>query len=197
MATQARGLWGELTSRIRYTAGELCRRGEGRLLDVGCGNGLLFTSLKEKVNLRLFGLDRSRELLLEAREANEGIKLVQGLLEALPLRDNSFDWVVCLSTLYNLSDLEAVEQALWELMRVCRPGGWVVVDVRNRANPYIRLKYWWHALWSDLPVKAYYPSDFAAVFERGGFRIERVVPIGPRWSWSALAYLIQARGEGK
>ncbi len=193
MSTQARGLWGEITTTIRNKAGELCRGGNGRLLDVGCGNGLFFASLKETGNLHLLGLDRSHDLLLEAREANKGVNFVRALLEVLPLRDSCFDWVVCLNTLYNLPGMHEVEHALREMMRICRPGGRVIVDVRNRANPYMRLKYWWHGIWSGFPVRAYYLCQFVDVFEKEGFEIERTVSIGPPHSWLALAYLIQAR----
>ena len=191
--TDRKAFWGRLTSRIREKAGELCRGGHGRLLDVGCGNGLFFASLNGVDDLHLVGLDRSRDLLSEAREANEEVKLVQGLLEVLPLRDASFDWVVCLSTLYNLPGMDEVAHALREMMRICKPGGRGIVDVRNGANPYIRLKYWWHRIWSDFPVKAYPLSQFVYVFEKEGFEIERIVSIGPSHSRLALAYLIQAR----
>lgn len=191
--TNRKAFWGRLTSRIREKAGELCRGGHGRLLDVGCGNGLFFASLKGTDDLQLLGLDRSRDLLSEAREANEGVKWVQGLLEVLPLRDASFDWVVCLNTLYNLPGMGEVEHALREMMRICKHGGRGIVDVRNGLNPYIRLKYWWHGIWSDFPVRAYTLSQFVEVFEKEGFEIERIVPIGLPYSWLALAYLIQAR----
>jgi len=193
MRTKAKGLWGEITTAIRNKAGEICWVVRGRLLDVGCGNGLFFSQLEDRVDLRFFGLDRSWDLLTEARCRVDRVRLAQGFMENLPFRDFSFDWVVCLSTLYNLPDMEEVRHALGEMMRVCKPGGRVLVDVRNRANPYMRLKYWLHGLWSDFPVKAYYLSQFVEVFEKGGFEIERVVPIGPNHSWLALAYLIQAR----
>ena len=193
MGTQAKGLWGEITATIRDKAGRLCGKAEGRLLDVGCGNGLFFSRLGDQADLRLFGLDRSWGLLSEARETVDRVSLIRGVLEEPPFRDFSFDWVVCLSTLYNLKDMHEVEHALREMMRICRLGGRVVVDIRNRANPYLRFKYWWHRIWSDFPVKAYYLSQFVDVFEEEGFDIERVVPIGPDGRQLVLAYLIQAR----
>ncbi|HIE03838.1 MAG TPA: class I SAM-dependent methyltransferase [Candidatus Latescibacteria bacterium] len=193
MRTQAKGLLGKITTAIRNKARQICWEGRGRLLDVGCGNSFFLSQLEDRVDLRFFGLDRSWDLLTEARCKVDRVRLAQGLMEDLPFRDFSFDWVVCLSTLYNLPGLEEVRHALKEMMRVCKPGGRVVVDVRNRANPYMRLKYRWHGLRSDFPVKAYYLSQFVEVFEEEGFEVERVVPIGPNHSWLALAYLIQAR----
>jgi ubiquinone/menaquinone biosynthesis C-methylase UbiE len=193
METQAKGLWGEITATIRDKAGRLCGKAEGRLLDVGCGNGLFFSALGNQRDLRLFGLDRSWELLSEARETVDPLRLIRGVMGELPFQDWSFDWVVCLSTLYNLSGMDEVEHALREMIRICKPGGRVLVDIRNRANPYIRLKYWWHGIWSDFPVRAYTLSQFVDVFREEGFDIERVVSIGPDWSRLALAYLIQAR----
>ena len=185
METHAKGLWGEITATIRDKAGRLCGKAEGRLLDVGCGNGLFFSRLGDQRNLRLFGLDRSRELLSEARETVDPLRLIRGVMGGLPFRDGSFDWVVCLNTFLNLPDTDEVEHALRELMRICKPGGRVIVDIRNRANPYMRLKYWWHGIWSDFPVRAYTLSQFADVFREEGFEIERVVSIGPGWSRKA------------
>ena len=193
METQAKGLWGEITATVRDKAGRLCRKAEGRLLDVGCGNGLFFSRLGDQADLRLFGLDRSWGLLSEARDTVDRVRLIRGLIGGLPFRDFSFDWVVCLNTFLNLPGIDEVEHALREMIRMCKPGGRVVVDIRNRANPYMRLKYWWHGLWSNFPVKAYALSQFVDVFREEGFDIEQVVPIGPDWSRLTLAYLIQAR----
>jgi ubiquinone/menaquinone biosynthesis C-methylase UbiE len=97
----------------------------GRILDNGCGIGLLFESLPPE---RVVGLDLSSEML--RRAAKHSDQLILGNSQDLPLKDASFDDVVCRSLLHHLSDPEA---AVREMHRVLRPGG-VMVSVDTNAS---------------------------------------------------------------
>lgn len=94
-----------------------------RLLDVGCGAGLL-SLLATLRGAEVSALDASAPLLEIARERVPTADFRQGDLEALPFADDSFDAVTAVNSVFYASDMEA---AVRELGRVVRPGGRVVV----------------------------------------------------------------------
>lgn len=188
---------GPLSERVRHRAVACCQKRSGRLLDVGCGNGLLFEALVPTSTLQGFGVDRSLELLTDATRRLDGrIGCVNGWIHQLPFRDGAFDVVTCLNTLLNLPSLEAVTVAFREMMRVCSHSGRLIFDIRNAQNPYMRVKYWWSRRTLTFPTIAYRLDEMTRVLQSGGFAIERVYPIGLRGAWTAWGYVIVARRAG-
>ena len=90
-----------------------------RVLDVGCGTGVLL----ERLPGPSVGLDRSPAMLARARRRLPHAPLVVGDAAALPFPDASFDAAVTNSALHYLDDPAA---AVRELVRVTKPGGAVV-----------------------------------------------------------------------
>jgi SAM-dependent methyltransferase len=103
-----------------------------RVLDVGCGPGTDTLPLAEMVGPagRVTGIDFDPAMVAEAdrrtREAGvaDRVEHCQGDATALPFGDGEFDAVRSERLLQHLRDPEA---ALREMVRVARPGGWVVV----------------------------------------------------------------------
>ena len=186
---------GNITTAVRNKAWELCQDYE-TILDVCCGNGLLF--LNEGANKRLLvGIDKSEELLQEAKKifqdnSIEEISLIRGDAFLLPFKPETFDRVVCVNTLLNLASLDIIETLLVELMRICKPTGRLLIEIRNQSNPYIRLKYWMHSRKQKFPVRAYKVGDISDIFERHEFHCTRIVPIGCPVEFIAKAFLIEA-----
>ncbi len=186
---------GNITTAVRNKAWELCHDYE-TILDVCCGNGLFF--LKEWTNKRLLvGIDKSEELLQEAKRiftdnSIEGVSLIRGDAFQLPFKPETFDRVVCVNTLLNIASLDAIEALLAELMRICKPNGRLLVEIRNQSNPYIRLKYWMHSRKQKFPVRAYKAGDISDIFERHEFHCTEIVPIGCPIEFIAKAFLIEA-----
>jgi SAM-dependent methyltransferase len=96
-----------------------------RLLDVGCGAGLL-SLLASLRGAQVTALDASPALLEIARQRLPRANVREGDLEALPFVDASFDAVVAVNSLFFADDMGV---ALREIIRVVRPGGRVVVTV--------------------------------------------------------------------
>lgn len=94
-----------------------------RLLDVGCGVGLLIREAAER-GAWIAGVDTADELLEVARWALPDADLRVGVPEALPYDNGRFDVATACNTLCYTADLPA---ALHELVRVVRPGGRVAV----------------------------------------------------------------------
>ena len=97
---------------------------ESRVLDNGCGIGLLFDSLSPS---NVVGIDISREMLRHA--AAQSDQLILGNSQDLPLKDGSFDVAFCRSLLHHLPDAAS---AVREMHRVLRPQGeMVIVDTNS------------------------------------------------------------------
>ena len=94
-----------------------------RLLEIGCGGGLL---LRDALLLgaAATGLDHSREMVSLARERAAGAEIVLGTAEQLPFADGSFTAVAMSVVFFFLPDPVAV---LRECRRVLVPGGRVAI----------------------------------------------------------------------
>jgi ubiquinone/menaquinone biosynthesis C-methylase UbiE len=99
-------------------------------LDVGCGNGRHLELLSGRTD-RAMGVDASREVLSEAREAvaGSGATLVQGDAARLPLASGTVDVALYVATLHHLPDRETRRRSLDELARVLAPGARGLVSV--------------------------------------------------------------------
>ena len=99
-------------------------RTDGRILDNGCGTGLLLDKVAAD---RVVELDISSEMLKLASRGSD--QLILGNSQELPLKGGSFDVVFCRSLLHHLPE---PERAIREMDRVLRPGGEAVfVDTNS------------------------------------------------------------------
>lgn len=95
-----------------------------RVLDAGCGTGRLAAALAERARAKVWGVDRSPEMLAVARtRVPPGVGLKLGRLEELPFKDDWFDAAVAWLVVH----LVDRPRALAELRRVVRPGGAIAV----------------------------------------------------------------------
>lgn len=94
------------------------------LLDVGCGSGSVLAWLAG-LGHRTTGVDAHVGAVEEARRRAPDAEVQLGTAEALPLADASFDGALLLDVLEHAQDADA----LGEIGRVLRPGGWVALTV--------------------------------------------------------------------
>lgn len=95
------------------------------VLEVGCGTGLILSRL-EGARRRVIGVDLSRAMLRRARERSH--HLAQADAISLPFEDESFD-VVC--SFKVLAHVPMISEALAELSRVVKRGGFLIVEFYN------------------------------------------------------------------
>jgi ubiquinone/menaquinone biosynthesis C-methylase UbiE len=112
-----------------------------RVLDVGCGTGVLARTAADRVaaESQVTGLDRNEGMLTVARRLQPKIDWRQGDATALPFRDASYDVVMSQFALMYFPDRIA---ALKEMVRVLRPGGRLAIAVwgpYERATSYVIL----------------------------------------------------------
>jgi SAM-dependent methyltransferase len=102
---------------------------DDRLLDVGCGGGLLLRDALA-AGAAATGLDHSAEMVALARERAPGAEVVLGSAERLPFGDGSFTAVAMSIVFFFLPDPVA---ALSECRRVLAPGGRLAVYTTSPA----------------------------------------------------------------
>jgi len=98
------------------------------VLEVGCGTGLIMRGLKDTAK-RIVGIDISPGMLEEARK--RGFEVVEGNAEKLPFEDESFDLVYSYKV---LAHVPGIENAVREMARVLRPGGYMVAEFYNALS---------------------------------------------------------------
>lgn len=101
---------------------------EESVLDVACGSGIVSLAFAKQA-LHVTGVDITEEMLREAKKCQQqqeivNVEWVIGEADALPFPDNTFSVVVTRFSFHHFIDPEAV---LREMIRVCRPGGAVMV----------------------------------------------------------------------
>ncbi|WP_025226409.1 class I SAM-dependent methyltransferase [Fimbriimonas ginsengisoli] len=147
MAGTAAVMWsgsrfGKIAMRDRLVE-SLGLTGSERVLDIGCGRGLLLIGVAKKLKSgRAVGVDLWRkvdqsgndrkETLYNARaeRVEERVELHTGNMLELPFEPDSFDCVVSSWAIHNLPQKEQRRQALLEAVRVLKPGGKVlIVDI--------------------------------------------------------------------
>src|SRR5690606_7035675 len=99
-----------------------------RVLDVACGTGALTLAAADIVGPAgsVVGVDANPQMLAVARRKPVQIEWLEGMAEALPLRDNDFDAVV---SQFGFMFFDDKPQALREMVRVLKPGGRLAVAV--------------------------------------------------------------------
>lgn len=102
---------------------------QGRVLDAGCGTGLVGLMLKDKGFAHIDGADYSQGMLDQAADKQVYENLVQiDLNSRTDIPDDSYDVVTCVGT---FTSAHVRPEALSELVRVARAGGLVCFTVRD------------------------------------------------------------------
>jgi SAM-dependent methyltransferase len=99
----------------------------GTLVDVGCGNAALFRELEGHA-FRYVGVD-----LLRYPDFPPHLELVLSNLDAntIPISDGAADVAVSAETIEHVENPRALMR---ELVRIVRPGGWVIVTTPNQLS---------------------------------------------------------------
>ncbi|HVL32827.1 MAG TPA: class I SAM-dependent methyltransferase [Actinomycetota bacterium] len=148
--------------------------GQGRLLDVGCGLGLLLETARAR-GWQAVGVDPSPFSVAKAREL--GFEAHLGMLEDVDLPAGSFDAIALLQVVEHLPDPRPLLAACHLLLR---PGGALLVATPNPASALARAKRERFNYWIPPVHVAWYTPDSLSQLLRGnGFMI------GRQSTWSA------------
>jgi ubiquinone/menaquinone biosynthesis C-methylase UbiE len=110
---------------------ELLPQKLGRVLDVGCGPGVMTEVVLERGGV-FDGVDLSPEMVSEAKEKFghlPGVHFAVGNIEAIDATDNSYDQLICMAV---IEYLKTADPALAEMARVLKPGGIAIITMPKR-----------------------------------------------------------------
>jgi len=93
----------------------------GRVLDVGCGDGIITRTLKKSSpHLRFFGIDINKNQIAKAISENSDIRYTVASGEKLPFAKDHFSAVVCFEV---LEHVDRIDKVVHEIGRVLKKGG--------------------------------------------------------------------------
>jgi SAM-dependent methyltransferase len=166
--------------------------GRTRVLDVGCGEGILARELRA-AGARVTGIDRdATSIELARRQGPAGIDYIRGEFMSHPFEVESFDAITSVAALHHLD----AEAALRRMRHLLRPGGRLVVVGCARSELPAdalwevagALAHRWHVrlrrrpLWEHSAPQVWPPQ----MTYRQMRRIARQVLPGARWRRRAL-----------
>lgn len=134
-----------------------------RILDVGCGTGLLVKKMG-KLGLAQ-GIDSSIQAVTLGKQ--RGIKIIKGSITKLPYRTASFDIVTCIDVLCHRS-ISNDRLALRELRRVLKPSGVLVLRVPAHSFLYSN-----HDAFV-MTKKRYRTAELKHMLQSTGFSVEYI-----------------------
>lgn len=123
---------------IKALRSTLLNTAETDLLDVGCGDGgglLNFARLGFPFR-RMTGIDLQADRLELARLNIPSANLVHGDAAAMPFASASFDLVFESTMFVQLTDELLASRIASEMLRVCRPGGYVILSDWRYSKPF-------------------------------------------------------------
>jgi len=170
----------------------IAQKPNGRILDVGCGDGH-FISVCSQKGLDCYGVEDSKVLSLYASQKT-GAKIVQGLYDRNMFPQNYFDIITFIQVLEHIPDpISALEIANWHL----RVNGVLIVEVPSIHSPHF-LAYQWTGIKRFVKPPSgiiyshygyYTPKSLATLTKGRGFK--ELAMITGRWQYKYTGLLGQ------
>jgi ubiquinone/menaquinone biosynthesis C-methylase UbiE len=144
----------------------------GIVVDIGCGSALVADRIAElqaeyvglEFGAHQLGVAAEKSSTTSSRPSTLHRDLARGDAAALPLRDGQVDLVVMSEVIEHLL---RPEQAVWEVARVLRPGGVLVMTTNNA---------------SEMPLRSPLSHPFAWIEKALGFHHPTLISNRP-WVW--------------
>jgi len=98
-----------------------------RILDAGCAQGRDSAEIKKDYK-NIIGIDYNSDFIKEAKNSYSNIEFFEGNIEKLDFKDEEFDAVYCVNTLFYTDP----KKSLPELSRILKKGGILFVTLDKR-----------------------------------------------------------------
>ncbi len=144
--------------------------GEGKLLDIGCGNGRYLSTMR-KLGWRTSGVEKSPKASRYAREELH-LDVNTGDLLDYKYHDKSFDAV---TMWHSLEHLYEPFQTLKEIGRMLNNDGLLVVAVPNIDSFVAKVfKTYWYGLQLPIHLIAFTPDSITKMLKSAGFDVQKI-----------------------
>jgi ubiquinone/menaquinone biosynthesis C-methylase UbiE len=122
------------------------------VLDIGCGNGRLNESLKDK---KIFynGIDNSINLIIKAQHKYPEQYFQIGDMLKLPFVKMEFDVAMAIAVFHHIPSFALRKEALLEVRRVLKPHGYLLMTNWNLWQPKYRLLIYQNYLLKILGIR--------------------------------------------
>ena len=179
---------GYFAGKIRKAALSLCRGVPGRILEIGCAEGLfLFQLAKDNPQAEIWGIDiNSAELAQAEKKAKEqgitNVRFLQNDAKKLTFPQGHFDAVICINFLFAQDSIGAIKDVVMNMERVCKKSGSLILEFRSSLNPLFVLKYRFaqyydHSI-KPLVLRTYHPRVIEAMIDELGLTVTKSISIG-------------------
>lgn len=170
---------------------------EGKVLEIGCGEGLFLSQLARTASAAmLYGIDNDRSRIVRARErlaaSGDGARsrLTFAEAPAAPFPAGYFDAVVCVNVTLALPSVGSVALTIAEMSRLSRAGGRIILEYRNAENPLLVLKYRLAPYYDETvrghPFTMLKSERVDSLLRENGLRVMRRAFLPPsfdHWAW--------------
>lgn len=150
---------------------------EGRLLDAGCGTGLLSRSLASRFPLlRIEGCDFSHLRVKQAQEISkengQSLSFFQADLAQIPVEDGRYDYIISRYVFEHLQDPRAAIRDLYRSLKVGGKLGVVDFDglIANLFSTDQQLMRDLDVVRKTVPVDLFVGRKLLAMFKEAGFK---------------------------
>ena len=152
---------------------------KGKILDAGCGPAI-YTSELVSQGFDLYSMDLSYKMLQQAnccQQTNEKYNWINGELERLPFKDNSFENIMSIGV---IAYTQNTSTAFKEFYRLLKPGGTLIVQCSNPFAPTPQITMAKNKLFSlfnkkytklHFELKVYSFGKFCSLLEKNGFEV--------------------------
>lgn len=178
--------WGRyIDASVRETLARLNLRRGMRLLDIGCGTGVLLREVADAFpGVFVVGIDLSRHMLAVAQEHLQSPpRLLHANVHDLPLKAGSFDVVVSSSSFHFW---RVPDRGLREIARVLRPGGQLVIT--DWCDDFWACRVCDHLLRlvSRAHQRVYTSRQCASLLREAGYELKFVDRYKINWLWGLM-----------
>lgn len=166
----------------------LCRldlQASDRLLDIGCGTGVLLEAVRRhQPDAVLAGIDISPGMIEMARKKlGSDAELTVADVEWMPFETASFDVVVSTSSFHYWPSPSI---GLAEARRILRPGGRLVITDWCSDYPACRVYDLLRRLFDPIYRRAYSARECAHLLTAAGYQLERLDRYHVTWFWGLM-----------
>lgn len=145
-----------------------------KVLDVACGTGRMFREVVKDERVIYYGVDTSSEMMAVLKQSAEDLKknawLFEGDATNLMYKDDTFDVTFSFHLTWHLPQ-ELQEKMILEMIRVTKPGGYVVFDILNKNFIWEKVK---HLFGKEKLPDIYKMTHSEVTALIGGYQIEKL-----------------------